>query len=135
MSKGRYRMMWTILAELMGYVLSYVYGLIVPAWFGSWLPKPLSIGTLRLYEHFIALLSLPRFLQLAFLSNTGSIWLTIAILFRLVYLLQYVRSRAQSKEALPNRTLDHRGITTGRRSSGVSGTTVRHLSAGSREFH
>lgn len=99
MSKGRYRMMWTILADLVGLALSYVYGVIVPAWVGSWLPKPLSTRALWLYEHFIALLSLPRFLQSAFLSNAGLAWLTIAILFRLMYLLQNVRHRhAQSKD-------------------------------------
>lgn len=98
MSKGRYRMMWMILADLVGLALSYVYGVIVPTWAGSWLPKPLSTGALRLYEHFITLLPLPRFLQSAFLPNAGLTWLTIAILFRLVYLLQYVRSRAQSKD-------------------------------------
>jgi len=71
MSKGRYRMMWTILADLVGLALSYVYRVIVPAWVRSWLPKPLSTGALWLYEHFITLLSLPRFLQSAFLPNAG----------------------------------------------------------------
>jgi hypothetical protein len=98
MSKGRFRMMWTILADLVGLTLSYAYGVIFPAWVGNWLQKPLSTGALRLYEHCIALLSSPRFLQSAFLHNTGLIWLTIAILFRLVYLLQYVRCRARSKD-------------------------------------
>jgi hypothetical protein len=98
MSKGRYRMMWTILADLVGLALSYAYGVIVPAWVGSWLPKPLSTHALKLYEHIITLLSHPRFLNSAFLPNTGLIWLAIAILFRLVYLLLYVRRRAQSKD-------------------------------------
>jgi len=98
MSKGRYRMMWTILADLVGLALSYAYGVIVPAWVGSWIPKPLSTHALKLYEHIIALLSHPRFLQSAFLPNAGLIWLTIAILFHLVYRMLYVRRRAQSKD-------------------------------------
>jgi hypothetical protein len=98
MSKGRYRMMWTFLADLVGLALSYAYGAIIPPWLGSWLPKPLSTRALKLYEHIITLLSLPRFLQSSFLLNTGLIWLALALLFRLVYLLLYVRHRAQSKD-------------------------------------
>ena len=81
-------------------VLSYVYGAdrSTLAWKLASEAALSSTGALRLYEHIHHAAVAPSFLAIVVLVNTGSTWLTIAILFRLVYLLRYVRHRAQSKD-------------------------------------
>jgi cell division protein FtsB len=101
MSKGRYRMMWTLLADLAGLILSYLFGAVVPTWIGNLLPKPLGFvhtAALWLYERPFVLLSLPHPVQSAFLHNAGLSWLLIAVLFRLGYLLRFLHYRALSKD-------------------------------------
>jgi len=36
-------MLWTVLADLLGLVLSYLYGMMIPAWIGRCLPRPLGL--------------------------------------------------------------------------------------------
>jgi hypothetical protein len=89
MSTGRYRLMWTFLADVASLVLSYVYGAAIIPWIGRWMWQPLVGLVGWLYEHFFLLLPLPHPLQAAYLSNPGVTWLTIALLFRLWYLVPW----------------------------------------------
>lgn len=98
MSKGRYRLMWTFLADLVSLALSYVYGAAVIPWIGGWMWHPLDVAVVWLYEHFFLLLPLPHPLQAAYLHNAGLTWLTIALLFRLLYLVRWMHQRSTSKD-------------------------------------
>ena len=91
-------MMWTIFADLAGLATSYGYGAILPAWVGSWLPEPLRRDASWLYERLVALLPLPPGLQSALLRSAGLSWLTIAMLFHLVYPVWYLSRRYLSKD-------------------------------------
>jgi hypothetical protein len=101
MSRGRYCMMWTALADLLGLGLSYLYGALLAAWVGSWLPAPLGfvrIAAGGLYTHLVIMLPLPHPLQGVLLHNAGLTWLVVAVQFRLAYLVGYLYRRAASKD-------------------------------------
>ncbi len=61
-----------------------------------WQPLVVLVGWL--YEHFFLLLPLPHPLQAAYLSNPGVTWLTIALLFRLWYLVPWWRRQHKSDD-------------------------------------
>lgn len=65
---------------------------------GSWLPEPLRRDASWLYERLVALLPLPPGLQSALLRSAGLSWLTIAMLFHLVYAVRYLSRRYLSKD-------------------------------------
>jgi hypothetical protein len=98
MSTGRYRLMWTLFADMASLVLSYVYGAVVIPWVGHWMWRPVVGISEWLYAHFFLLLPLPHSVQVAYLHNPGITWLTIALLFRLWYLVRWLRQRSKSDD-------------------------------------
>lgn len=103
MSKGRYRLMWTFLADLLSLSLSGVYGAVVIPWVGSWMWHPAKAAAIWLYDHFFLLVPLPDSLRATYLHNTTLAWLTFALLFRLYYLLRWLWQRSRSRDlAVPH---------------------------------
>ena len=101
MSRGRYCLMWTMLAHLAGFGLSYLYGAWLLPKIGSWLPEPLGFvhtSARWLYTLPLMLLPLPHPLQVAFFHNAGLTWLAMAVLFHLGYLVSYLSRRARCKD-------------------------------------
>ncbi len=103
MSKGRYRLMWTILADLLSLSLSGVYGALAIPWIGSWMWHPAKDAAIWLYDHFFLLVPLPVSFRATYLHNTTLAWLTFALLFRLYYLLRWLWQRSRSRDlAIPH---------------------------------
>lgn len=99
MSRGRYLMLWTIVADLTGLILSYVYGALLPAWIGSLLPGWAGlVRTAAFWLYSRPILLLPYPIQLALLHHPGLFWLGLALLIHLYYLLWYLHRRAFKRD-------------------------------------
>ncbi len=100
MSQGRYRMMWTILADIAGLALSFFYGMYIPVWIGQLLPEQLNmLPQIVSWLYTLLLMPLTHWPTLhAAFQNPGLTWLVIAILFRVCYLLHYLQRRAKADD-------------------------------------
>lgn len=99
MSKGRFLMLCTLLLHAIGLALSYVYGESIVAWFGDKLVDLAGLAISTIFRHN----SFP-YHQLpmlhTFLDHAGLIWLCLALVIQLGYLLRYLRRLYTKKRYL-----------------------------------
>src|SRR5438132_5819480 len=98
MSSGRFLMLCTVLLHAAGLALSCLYGEIIVAWIGGklvdWARYVISI-VLRLNSH--SFVRLQHSMLYTFFDHTGLIWLCLALVIQLGYLLQYLRRRMKKR--------------------------------------